>query len=113
MQARKKRSGNQKSNAPIVVLRQPVPKVERDAKRLAKSHLELAIETLATIAREGANDAARVTAARALLDHAFGRPAVQAQEYKGKKEAAAREAETAGSGSEWGNDLQAPPAKAN
>ena len=49
---------------------------------LAKSYTEEAIETLVDVARNGRTDAARVSAANALLDRAYGKPAVkQEQEF--------------------------------
>lgn len=43
---------------------------------LAKSHCELALQVLVDVAMRGKTDAARVSAANALLDRAFGRPCV-------------------------------------
>ena len=42
------------------------------AAELARVHAAEAIATLAMIAREGANEAARVAAAKALVEYAFG-----------------------------------------
>ena len=44
---------------------------------LAKSHSEDAIATLLDVARNGRTDAARVSAANALLDRGYGRPSIQ------------------------------------
>lgn len=41
---------------------------------LARSYAALALETLAEVARSSESDAARVSAACALLDRAYGRP---------------------------------------
>lgn len=41
---------------------------------LAKSHCELALQVLVDVALKGKTDAARVSAANALLDRAYGRP---------------------------------------
>ena len=41
---------------------------------LAKSHSEVAIGVLVEVAMKGKTDAARVSAANALLDRAYGRP---------------------------------------
>ena len=41
---------------------------------LAKTHCELALQVLADVALKGKTDSARVSAANALLDRAFGRP---------------------------------------
>ena len=44
---------------------------------LAKTYTEDALQTLVDVARNGRTDAARVSAANALLDRAFGKPAVK------------------------------------
>ena len=44
---------------------------------LAKTYTEEALETLVDVARNGRTDAARVSAANALLDRAYGKPAVK------------------------------------
>jgi hypothetical protein len=44
---------------------------------LAKVHSEDAIATLLDVARNGRTDAARVSAANALLDRGYGRPSIQ------------------------------------
>jgi hypothetical protein len=41
---------------------------------LARCHTEIAIKILAGIAKDGTNDAARVSAAVALLDRGWGKP---------------------------------------
>ena len=43
---------------------------------LAKTHCELALQVLLDVALKGKTDSARVSAANALLDRAFGRPSV-------------------------------------
>ena len=43
---------------------------------LAKTHCELALQVLVDVALNGTTDSARVSAANALLDRAFGRPSV-------------------------------------
>ena len=43
---------------------------------LAKTHCELALQVLVDVALKGKTDSARVSAANALLDRAFGRPSV-------------------------------------
>ena len=43
---------------------------------LAKIHCELALQVLVDVALKGKTDSARVSAANALLDRAFGRPSV-------------------------------------
>ena len=44
---------------------------------LAKIHTEEALKTLVDVARNGRTDAARVSAANALLDRAYGKPAAK------------------------------------
>ena len=44
---------------------------------LAKTYTEDALQTLVDVARNGRTDAARVSAANALLDRAYGKPAVR------------------------------------
>ena len=44
---------------------------------LAKTYTEEALETLVDVARNGRTDAARVSAANALLDRAYGKPALK------------------------------------
>ena len=44
---------------------------------LAKTYTEKALQTLVDVARNGRTDAARVSAANALLDRAYGKPAVK------------------------------------
>ena len=53
----------------------PRKKVPYDLKSLARSHTELAIQTLAGIARNGTSEGARVSAAGDLLDRGWGRSA--------------------------------------
>ena len=43
----------------------------------AKTYTEEALDTLVDVARNGRTDAARVSAANALLDRAYGKPAVK------------------------------------
>jgi hypothetical protein len=51
------------------------PKAVEDIRALARQHSETAIETLVQIAKSGSSEAARVSAACALLDRAYGKPA--------------------------------------
>ena len=95
-----------KTRAANLVKRQMDIASQMASKDLASPHAKMAMERLAKIAEHSSNDAAAVTAAKAILEHTFGKPAAQVQEYKGKKEAATKEAQTAGVGSEWGADLQ-------
>ena len=48
-----------------------------DIRSLARSHTNMAIKILAGIAKDGTNEAARVSAAVALLDRGWGKPAQQ------------------------------------
>jgi hypothetical protein len=50
------------------------PRVVTEVRDLARLYMPLAIKTLADIAQNGRQDAARVAAATALLDRAYGRP---------------------------------------
>jgi len=50
------------------------PKVVKPLQELARTHTEMAIRTLAHVARKGKNESARITAASMLLDRAFGKP---------------------------------------
>ena len=45
-----------------------------DIRSLARSHTKMAIKILAGIAKDGTNEAARVSAAVALLDRGWGKP---------------------------------------
>ena len=47
---------------------------------LAKSYTDDALETLIDVARNGRTDAARVSAANALLDRGYGKPAVKEEQ---------------------------------
>jgi len=57
-----------------------------DIRSLARSHTKIAIKILAGIAKDGTNDAARVSAAVALLDRGWGKPpqAHTGEENEGK-----------------------------
>jgi hypothetical protein len=61
------------------------PKVIREVIDLAREHTTLAIETLAKICKSADKDSARVAAANALLDRAWGR-APQTIELQGTDE---------------------------
>src|SRR4051794_38820015 len=52
-----------------------MPKATPDLRSLARSHTQMAVQTLAGIARNGSSEQVRVAAAIALLDRAWGRPA--------------------------------------
>ena len=47
---------------------------------LAKTYTEEALQTLVDVARNGRTDTARVSAANALLDRAYGKPAVKPEQ---------------------------------
>jgi hypothetical protein len=47
---------------------------KRDLASMAKEHAETALKVLAEIAMSGQSEAARVSAANALLDRAYGKP---------------------------------------
>ena len=53
------------------------PEQSQRLSELAKTYTEKALETLVDVARNGRTDAARVSAANALLDRAYGKPAVK------------------------------------
>ena len=50
------------------------PEQSQRLSELAKTYTEEALETLVDVARNGRTDAARVSAANALLDRAYGKP---------------------------------------
>lgn len=54
---------------------------------LARAHTQTALEGLVNIAVNGASEASRVAACKAILDRAYGRPK-QAHEHSGKNGAA-------------------------
>ena len=51
------------------------PEQSQRLSELAKIYTEEALQTLVDVARNGRTDAARVSAANALLDRAYGKPA--------------------------------------
>jgi hypothetical protein len=53
------------------------PEQSQRLSELAKAFTEEVLQTLVDIARNGRTDAARVSAANALLDRAYGKPAVK------------------------------------
>jgi hypothetical protein len=92
------------------------PAVEIDAlveeiRAEARRYANLAIERLRLIADAGRSENSRASAAKSLLDRGLGAVAVaqfggEDQRKVGKKEAAEIAAETAGEGTEWGDDLR-------
>ncbi len=55
-----------------------------EIRSLARSHTNMAIKILAGIAKDGTNEGARVSAAVALLDRGWGKPAQQHTGEDGK-----------------------------
>ena len=53
------------------------PEQSQRLSELAKTYTDEALDTLVDVARNGRTDAARVSAANALLDRAYGKPAVK------------------------------------
>ena len=53
------------------------PEQSQRLSELAKTYTEEALETLIDVARNGRTNVARVSAANALLDRAYGKPAVK------------------------------------
>ena len=53
------------------------PEQSQRLSELAKTYTEEALKTLVDVARNGRTDAARVSAANALLDRAYGKPAMK------------------------------------
>ena len=56
------------------------PEQSQRLSELAKVYTEEALQTLVDVARNGRTDAARVSAANALLDRAYGKPAVKQEQ---------------------------------
>ncbi len=52
------------------------PEQSQRLSELAKTYTDEALDTLVDVARNGRTDAARVSAANALLDRAYGKPVV-------------------------------------
>ena len=53
------------------------PEQSQRLSELAKTYTDEALQTLVDVARNGRTDAARVSAANALLDRAYGKPAMK------------------------------------
>lgn len=62
------------------------PKGHGELRDLARQHTQLALQTLIDIAQRGENESARVTAANAILDRGWGKPAVPVAEDDGPME---------------------------
>jgi hypothetical protein len=58
-----------------------VSQAKRDLSEMAKDHAETALTVLVEIARQGESEGARVSAANAILDRAYGKPP-QALDHK-------------------------------
>ena len=56
------------------------PEQSQRLSELAKTYAEEALQTLVDVARNGRTDAARVSAANALLDRGYGKPAVKEEQ---------------------------------
>ena len=56
------------------------PEQSQRLSELAKTYTEEALQTLVDVARNGRTDAARVSAANALLERAYGKPAVNQEQ---------------------------------
>ena len=56
------------------------PKQSQRLSELAKVYTEEALQTLVDVSRNGRTDAARVSAANALLDRAYGKPAIKEEQ---------------------------------
>ena len=56
------------------------PEHSQRLSELAKTYTEEALQTLVDVARNGRTDAARVSAANALLDRAYGKPVVKEEQ---------------------------------
>jgi len=52
----------------------PKRKLPQDLKSLARAYTALSVDTLSGVAQSGTSEAARVTAAIALLDRGWGKP---------------------------------------
>jgi len=61
-----------------------VAQARRDLADMAKTHAAAALKTLAEIAKDGESESARVSAATAILDRAYGRPP-QAMQLTGEE----------------------------
>lgn len=73
---------------------------EQSVADLAKQYTINAFEVLAHISAEGANEAARVSASKVLLEYAYGKPGPAAAAV-GKKEQRKIDAQTSEVGSPW------------
>jgi hypothetical protein len=58
-----------------------VSQAKRDLAEMAKDHAEVALNVLVSIAQSGESEGARVSAANAILDRAYGKPP-QALDHK-------------------------------
>ena len=65
------------SGRPVGSINKSTPEQSQRLSELAKTYTKEALETLVDVARNGRTDAARVSAANALLDRAYGKPAMK------------------------------------
>lgn len=68
------RGGARPNSGPKPGYKRPPSAERRSLTEAALAHTELAIQTLVTICKDGVGEAARVTAACALLDRGHGKP---------------------------------------
>lgn len=62
-----------------------VSKAKRELAEMAKEHAAMALQVLVNVAQSGESDAARVSAATAILDRGYGKP-FQAMQITGADE---------------------------
>ena len=85
----------------------------RTSDGLASALVGKAFATMVDVMDNSPTSAPRVSAARAIIELAKEEMLATAGGKLGKKEEQALAAVKAGAGTDWGDDLQAPPARAN
>lgn len=65
---------------PVGSLNKSSPSQNQRLSELARTHTEAALNTLLDVARNGRTDAARVSAATAILDRGYGKASVRQEE---------------------------------
>lgn len=65
---------------PVGTVNKASPQQRQSLSELAQTYTEEALQTLLDIARHGRTDAARVSAANAILDRGYGKPAVREEQ---------------------------------
>lgn len=65
---------------PIGASNKSSPSQNQRLSELAKTYTEVALNTLLDVAQNGRTEAARVSAANAILDRGYGRPAVREEQ---------------------------------